>query len=321
MNTIPTTLNDRPVPYTVVGSPATRNCPDTLAVSVILLGRGSRLYRNEALKDLERFGFESIVCIEDSSEAVDAEALSQRHPTTRFVLLGSPLSPGEKINLGMRESCAPFVFVIWSDMRLQTAGLSSRFFERLGEQSFLCLAPWLQAGKGELLPCAVSPALHRTSLKPLPLPPAKDGAKSLYPVDYCGIYSRERFVLTGGFDGSIGNPYWQKLDFGFRSWLWGEETRLSQALRVGYEEEAPVEDSTPDADYKWFWLKNLAPVYRSDHVAIPPRRFWSYLRRRGGSPASALQEFRSAMEWVKLNRFRFRTDATSLVDLWDEGEE
>ena len=320
MNTIPTTLNDRPVPYTVVGSPPAKAGAEGLAVSVILLGRGSRLYRNDALCDLERFGFESIVSIEDGSDAVDIESLAQRHPSTRFILLGSPLSPGEKINVGMRESMAPYVFVIWSDMRLQTAGLSSRFFERIGEQSLLCLAPWLQAGKGEPLPCSISPALHRSSLKLLPLPPARDGARTLYPMDYSGIYSRERFILTSGFDGTIRNPYWQKLDFGFRAWLWGEEIRLSQSLRVGYEEAPQEEDSTPDADYKWFWLKNLAPSYRSDHVVIPPERFWSYLRRRGGSPVAALQEFRSAVEWVRLNRFRFRSDASSLVDLWDEGE-
>jgi hypothetical protein len=175
-------------------------------------------------------------------------------------------------------------------------------------------------GHGDLLPSAVAPALHRQSLKLLPLPPARDGARSLYPYDYCGIYSRERFILMGGYDGSIENPYWQRLDFGFRAWLWGEEIRLSQALRLGYVEAPPVDDSTPDDFYKWFWLKNLAPIFRGDHAAIPARKFWAYWRRRGGNPASALQEFRAALDWVNLNRFRFRQDASSLVELWGEEE-
>ena len=318
MNTIPTTLNDRPVPYTVVGGHASRAQAEGRSVSILLLDRGSRLYRAEALRELERLGFDSIVSIEEGVEAVDVESLAQRYPSTRFILLNGPLSPGEKINVGIRESSAPFVFVLWSDMRLQAVGLSGRFFERLAEQDILCLCPHLLAEKGNLLPSAVSPALQRQSLKLLPLPPAADGCRTLYPYDYCGIYSRARFILTGGFDGGIASPYWQKLDFGFRSWLWGEEIRLSQALKLGYEEGAAVEDSTPDADYKWFWLKNLAPAFHGDHALIPNRRFWSYLRRRGGSPAQALQEFKAAMDWVKLNRFRFRSDATSLVDLWEE---
>lgn len=319
MSTIPTTLDDRPVPYTVVGGPAGPTRGEGGGVSVLLLERGKRLYRGEALRDLERLGFESIVSIEEGGEAVDVEALAQRHPGTRFILLGKPLTPGEMVNVGMRESASPFVFVLWSDMRLQAQGLSSRFFERLGEQDILCLAPFLQAGKGEALPSAMSPALHHQSLKVLSLAPERDGAKTLYPFDYAGIYSRKRFVLTGGYDGGISNPYWQKLDFGFRSWLWGEDIRLSQALRVGYEAEPTVEDSTPDSDYKWFWLKNLAPVFRGDHVAIPGGRYWSYLRRRGGSPLAAWAEFRAAREWVGINRYRFRSDASSLVDLWDEG--
>jgi hypothetical protein len=318
MSTIPTTLDDRPVPYTVVGGPATRG--DGHPVSVLLLERGNRLYHGEALRELERLGFQSIISVEEGKDAVDVESLAQRYPGARFILLKESVSPGEKINVGIRESSSPYVFVLWSDMRLQAAGLSSRFFEKLGEQDCLCLAPYLQVGRGDLLPTAISPALHRQSLKLLPLPPARDGSRSLYPADYCGIYSRERFILTGGFDGGIATPYWQKLDFGFRSWLWGEEIKLSQALRVGYEEAPNVEDSTPDRYYKWFWLKNLAPLFHGDHAAIPMRRYWSYLRRRGGSPLQALQEFRAALDWVALNRFRFRSDASSLVDLWEDGE-
>lgn len=355
MNTIPTTLNDSTVAYTVVGGPSSGACGDSRgdarslpgsevrggakggsqasspgdgrAVSVLLLERGSHLYRNEAFRELERLGFESIVSIAEGSDSTDLESLVQRYPRTRFIRLGEPASAGEKINIGIRESCTPYVFVLWSDMRLQAAGLSGRFFERLAEQDYLCLAPWLQTAPasghgavpaGDLLPSAVSPAFHHQSLKLLPLPPSQDGARSLYPYDYCGIYSRERFILTGGFDGCIENPYWQKLDFGFRSWLWGEEIRLSQALRVGYIETPSPDDSTADDFYKWFWLKNLAPVFRSDHADIPARRFWAYWRRRGGSPASALQEFRAALDWVNLNRFRFKQDAASLVELWED---
>ncbi|HTX74408.1 MAG TPA: hypothetical protein VMC79_16370 [Rectinemataceae bacterium] len=282
------------------------------------MNRGSRLYRPEVFKELDRLGFDSILSVEEGPEGRDVESLVGRFPQSRFLLLSERASPGEMLNIGMRESSGSFVFVLWSDMRLSTQGLSSRFFERIAEQDILCQAPFLSARSGESLPSAAAPALQRASLKVLSLPPARDGTRSLFPFDYCGIYSREKFVLLGGFDATLESAYWQKLDFGFRAWLWGEEIRLAQALKVNYVDDVPSEDSTPDEYYKWFWLKNLAPVFRGDSSVIPRSRFWAYLRRRQGSPFAAYSEFRSARDWVRLNKYRFRQGAASLVDLWED---
>ncbi len=306
--------------YTVVGGTKGKGTGAGLPVSVVLLNRASRLYRNDVFRELDRLGFDSIVSIDEGADTRDVESLAGRYPRVRFLLLSEPTSVGERVNLGIRESAGPFVFVLWDDMRLSSQALSSRFFERLATQNILCTAPFVTATGGEAVPVAATPALHGSSLKVLNLPPAHDGARSLFPFDFCGIYSRERFVLTGGFDGSLGNPYWQKLDFGFRAWLWGEEIRLAQALKVNYVDQAPEENATPDDHYKWFWLKNLAPQFRGDSADMPSHRFWAYLRARRGGFFSAISEFRSAREWVRINRYRFRSDAASLVDLWeDEG--
>ena len=318
MNTIPTTLDAGAVPYTVVGAPKSGPGGDSSALSVVLLNRGSRLYRGDALGELARAGLGPILSVEPKPDSRDIEALSARHSATRFLLLSEPASPGVQINLAIRESPGPYVFVIWTDMSLSAQGLSSRFFERLSERNVLCQAPALFARGGDQVPAAASPAFDGSGLKLLRLNPPKDGARTLFPFDYAGIYSREKFVLTGGFDAGIPNPYWQKLDFGFRAWLWGEEIRIAQALKVSYADAPTPEDETPDECYKWFWLKNLAPSFNGDSGAIPPYRFWSYLRSRRGGAVSALGEFRAGREWVKINRYRFRTDAASLVDLWDE---
>jgi hypothetical protein len=322
MNSILTTLDAISVPYTIIGAPKPEGGREGPALSVVLLNRGSRLYRGEALDELERVGLGAVLSIESRPDSLDL--LTDRHPGARFLILSRPASPGLQIDLGMRESPGRFVFVLWSDMALSAQGLSSRFFERLDERDMLCQAPALFAKGGEQLPSAISPAFSRSpassraGLKVLGLVPAKDGAKSLFPYDYAGIYSREKFVLSGGFDPILSNPYWQKLDFGFRAWLWGEEIRVAQALKVSYAEEPAAEDESADECYKWFWLKNLAPSFHGDSGAVSASRFWSYLRSRRGGALSALGEFRAAREWVRTNRYRFRTDATSLVDLWDE---
>jgi hypothetical protein len=293
------------------GGPASR-------VSVVLLNRLARFYREEAFRELSRAGFESILSVESRGDIPDLESLTLRPAGVRFMILSQPASIGAQINMAIRESAGPYVFVLWSDMVLSAQSLSSRFFDRLAEQDILCRAPLLMGAAGEVLPSASNPALHKSSLKVIRLVPSKDGARSLYPVDYAGIYSKEKFILTGGFDPLFTNSYWQKLDFGFRAWLWGEEIRVSQALKLAYTGTPPVEDETPDECYKWFWLKNLAPSFRGDSAYIPRSRLWAYLRRRGEGPASALSEFREAREWVRTNRYRFRVDAPSLVDLWEE---
>ncbi len=313
-----TTHRREPPPYTVVGGGSAEGSGEGRAVSVILLARGSRLYRTDLFRELERLGFDDVVSVEDGAEAVDVEALALRHPRVRFVLLGAPANPGERLNLGMREVKRPYALAMWSDMRFSSAGLSSRFFDRVAALDLLCLAPFLASRSGDLVPTALAPALERQSLRILPLMPGRDAARSLFPFDYAGIYARKKFLLSGGFDPSIENPHWQLLDFGFRAWLWGEEIRLSQALRLEYLEAAPATDTTPDDGYKRFWLKNLAPMFRGDHALTPPGRLWSYWRRSGGSLFAARAEFREAAEWVRDNRYRFRLDASSLVDLWED---
>jgi hypothetical protein len=310
----------RALEYRVVGGPRGKTCAEAVPVSVLLLDRGNRLYRGEVLRELDRLGFDSIIAVESGAEPLVLEAYAGRYPGLRFLIPSAsslPAGPGELINIGMRESCAPYVFVLWSDMGLSSAGLSGRFFERLAEQERLCMAPLLQAKGGEPIPSASVPVMEGQKLRVLFLPPGRDGSPSLFPFDYSGIYSREKFLHSGGFDTTIENPYWQVLDFGLRSWLWGEEIRLAQALRVAYQEGPPAWDTSPGSDYRKLWLRNLAPEYRGDSAVIPGRRFWTYLKSRH-DPFLAYPEFRAQQAWVEANRFRFKMDAASLVDLWED---
>jgi len=310
--------DEKSIPYTVIGGASGPGARERFPLTVILLDRGGHLYRPELFDSLDKLGLRSVISIEEGPETGDASVLSQRFPAARFIVLNEKASPGARINIGMRECSDPFALVLWSDMRILSAGLSSRFSERLSEQNRLCSAPYLQGQKGELLPCATAPAFEKQNLRLIQLPPQADGARTVYPFDFAGIYSKSKFILSGGFDSSIASPYWQKLDFGFRAWLWGEEIRLIQALPVAYMSEPAQEDQTVDSSYRWFWLKNLAPSYRSDGAVVPRMRYWSYLRSRGGNPFAALSEFNAAAQWVHINRYRFHCDAPGLVDLWED---
>jgi len=119
------------------------------------------------------------------------------------------------------------------------------------------------------------------------------------------------------YDPEILNPYWQKLDFGFRAHMWGEQLLCSTSLRIRYLGEHEAEDTTPDESYGRFYLKNLAVRFDSDAGSLPLSRFLSYAGKRGGSPIARIKEFREASEWVKTHRFRFCRDARSVTELWE----
>jgi hypothetical protein len=132
-----------------------------------------------------------------------------------------------------------------------------------------------------------------------------------------GIYDRERFIRLGGFDGTLKNAYWQFMDFGFRSWLWGEEIRSAQQVKISYNGEVPTEDNTIGESYLRFYLKNLAPVFRKDYAHLPFRRFPPYLFRSGEGLFAAWEAFTESRRWVNLNRYRWRNDARTITDRWE----
>lgn len=317
MNTIPLTLDAYRPTYTVLGGARGAGSRDRFPVSVLLLNRGPRLYRAAMIQDLVKVGFDSIVSMEGISDSPELEGLASKHPQARFICMHEDCNLGVKINIGVRESSAPFVFVLWNDLRLATSTLSSRFFDKVVDLDAACLVPTLNDASGSIVPSLSNPAQSGKAFRVVPLPPKADGEKSLYPFDGCGIYSREKFTMLGGFDWTISNPYWQKLDFGMRTWLWGETIQYAQALRLNYDSNPPPDDTTPNVDYGRFWLKNLAPVYQGDAATLPGSRLWSYLLRSRKNPSAAFEEFKAAREWVSACSYRFKADATRLADLWD----
>jgi hypothetical protein len=301
--------------YTAVGGK--ERCGST-GLSAVLLNRPGFSSKRAVFQELEKNGFDYVISLECNRERYDVEELSGRFPFVRFILLPQVLSPGEQINLAASELSGPLFFVLWNDLRIVTGGGAGRITGRVCKR--LCTVPVIQNPRCETLPTLTAPAVSRGNIKPLIFIPQKEGLPSLYPFDSVGIYDRERFIRLGGFDATLKNPYWQLMDFGFRSYLWGEEICVTQHLKLSREGEFPVADNSPDESYRRFYLKNLALVFRGDYAHLPLRRFFSYIGRSGVDPFSAWEEFSQARRWVRTNRYRFRSDARMVNDLWEDIE-
>jgi hypothetical protein len=312
------TISEAParIPYTVVGGPRwdrVRRHPFPL--TLLVLGRGDRLFKSETLKDLLARSLGEVLWIEGSESSTDVEPLARDFPQVRFLLVTDRSTAGDRVNIGIDEARAPLVMVLWSDTRLFE--LPAELPGSLEKSGVLCTVPVARTTRKEPIPTWQAPLWKKRRFSLAWHVPRLDGERILYPFDYCGLYNRLKFSQSGGYDAAISNPYWQKLDFGLRCFLWGERLLGTIKMGVTYTGAPPQEDATPDEGYKKVWLKNLAVRTRREMGVLPAWRAFDYMLHSDTGPLYALKEFRAARGWVRTHRFRFRRGPRDLVDGWE----
>jgi hypothetical protein len=331
MNTIPTIFNEKIIPYTAVGG---KERVASTGISAVVLNRSGQYQHRAVFSELEKTGFDNILSIESCAPHYDIEDLCGRFPLVRFILPEKEINLGEQINLAASEIESPLFYVLRGDTKIIAGGTARRMAERLSisseetdtfenKSSFkrLCTVPVMMNSKYEVLPSIVVPMTQRRKMSPVFLEPQNEGDLSLYPFDGAGIYDRKRFIDLGGFDITISNTFWQLMDFGFRAHLWGEEISLSLQLKLSYNSELPVENFTVEENYRRFYMKNLAPVFRNDYAHLPFYRFYSYLFKSGDDFFTSLEEFKECRKWVVKNKFRWKSDAREVTNRWDSTSE
>jgi hypothetical protein len=330
MNTIPTIFNEKINPYTAVGG---KGRSASTGISAVVLNRPGQYQPRSFFSDLENTGFDNVISVESCAPHYDIEELSGRFPFVRFILPEKEINLGEQINLAASEIESPLFFVLHSDMKITAGGTAKRMAERLSVSSEekdsssktgfkrLCTVPVIMNSNYEVLPSLITPMTRRSKMKPVFLEPRNEGDLSLYPFDGAGIYDRERFINTGGFDITLNNSFWQLMDFGFRARLWGEEIALNLQLKLSYNGELPSENITVEESYRRFYMKNIAPVFKNDHAYLPLYRFYSYLFKSKDDFFSSWEEFKECRKWVIKNKFRWKCDARAVTKHWESTAE
>jgi hypothetical protein len=307
-----TTPSPSEVSYTIVGERSQR---DGRPITALVLNRGGRQTRAEFLERLLQAGCAHVLVILGPTPHYDVEQLSSRISDVRFLLLPRPVTIGEQINMAMKEVDTPYALTIWSDMEVSTFG--ERAEQQLQQADALCAVPLIRSERGETIPSVIAPAFFRSTLRTIPSQPGTPLALSLYPFADAGIYNREKFEASGGFDPEIFNSYWQRMEYGFRAFLWGERIATVPAFRLSLTRPLPAEDTTPDPSYARFHLKSLAVRFSGDEGRIPGRQLIPLVLRSGLSVPQAVDLFRSVRRWVQTHRFRFVQDARRVTELWE----
>ena len=315
MNTIPSIFNERRIPYTILGKSGAD--PLSANISAIVLNRGARYYLASVSQNLISAGVSSIVFVESSRSGFELENLSTQFPDVKFLIPAADISIGEMINLGMSEIFSDYVLVIWNDMSLQSSVFSERLIEQLSRDDCVAAAPLLFDAKNNSLPVQIVPSLADTEFSTEQFLCRRDSVKTIYMYDFAAIYNREKFIRLGGFDYTITNPYWQNLDFGFRTYLWGYVTMISNTFKMRYAGTSPTEDISADNSYIRFYLKNLAPDIGKSGAYLPLRIFFSYAKKSGLNPLHAYKQFKAAKDWVHMHKHYFHMTPRKLISEWE----
>ncbi len=302
------------LPYTVVGR---RPGAPGGGPALILLNRSSRLVRRDYLAELIAAGFTEIISVEPQENSFSVEALNQEFPAVRFLLLRESRDVGTRINLAASIVDADSFIVMWSSMN--PPGDLSRPGELFKDPGTVCVAPALRGDHGESLPVVQVPALQRRSLRILPLPLRGQPAATLFPFDFAGMYHRSRFLESGGYDERIQQPFWQKLDFGFRLAMWNQRILVSPVLRMSYRTMPDPEDQTPTPGYARFFARNLAVRLRDNHPTVPRIQAFPFAFRAGLGLRQTLRTFSEASQWVEQKKDLFRRDARQVINEWSDG--
>ena len=318
MNTIPLTFDEHQINRTVIGG-RTNETPDSLNVSVILLNSGGSHLKANNFENLLGCNFNSVISIEKNTFAM--EDIAKKFPKIKFIIPKEETSDGEMINLAMSEIKTDYVLVLRDTLHITPGIMLQNLALRLTQEPVYCIVPRLLDKNKNIISTRFNPCAEKSHFEIDSSSVVKDGFKTVYPFDSIALYNRKKFIQLGGFDYTIKSAYWQNLDLGLRSWLFGETTKLTTMLEFSYLDDIPVEDRTVNIDYLRYYLKNEMPKYKNEKAYYKKGSFLKFFHQSSCGYMEARRQFNCAREWVEANRYRFKMDLQSFIQGWTDSNE
>jgi len=159
----------------------------------------------------------------------------------------------------------------------------------------------------EIVPCLRTPTPFEKILDPGSSFPSMDPDKpdhTLYPVMGLGFYDRALFQRLRGYDEQIHSEYFQLMDLGLRSYLFGYRITLSPDLLIQFpNRESIIEDRSERTGFERCYTKNLSirRVKGKNKVRKPPVNY---------DRSSYREEVKERYQWLQ------KIDYDGLVSTW-----
>lgn len=336
MNTIPSIFNESPIKYTMLqgvcslesGSLANpkKVVAPKLNLTAIVLNVASddkiipvtpSHLRTQTIENLLVADYAAIIWVTaGGSNAHSIEDLSKKYPTVKFVVPQEECTIGALINTAVSLVTTTHFLLLKDIIHVSQNILPPNIAANFIKQDLFCIAPRLLDTNGEGVIINNFPESTKGRFRISSASFVCDGLPVIYPVDFIGLYSRQKFIQLGGYDTNIKSVYWQNVDLGTRAWLWGEEIRVTTQITLSYNRDKETDDVTRDYGYLYYYLKNVLPVFRDDHGCVKGSSFLNYKLATHCGWFEAKDLFNEARRWVTLNQYRYKCDIRGLVETW-----
>ena len=315
MNTIPLTFNEHQISRTVIGG-RENNSENTLNISVILLNGSGSQFKVNIFENLLQCNFRSVVSVEHDAQNRSIDDIAKKYPAVKFIVPLEKATDGELINLAMSEVDADYVLVLRDNLYIPSGIILPNLAERLIKDDYYCVVPRLLDQNKNGIPTQFIPGVEKKHFTVEEIASITDGTKTIFPFDYIALYNRKKFIQLGGFDYTIQSPYWQNLDLGLRSWLWGEQTRLTTMLHFSYVDEIPLVEKNFNLDYLRYHLKNEMPKFKNDRAYLSFFSFFTFRNHSSCGFLEARRQHQDAKKWIEQNKYKFKMDLTYFIENW-----
>ena len=316
MNIIPTTFNEHAISYAIAGGKNFKR--EENDVGAIIMSRGGWYNFPSIIKSLLDIGCTSIISVESLKKSIDLDNMIHEYPFVKFLLPQGEPTIGEIINIAISELKTNYAIVLWNDQSILDSKQLSKAVAEAKSLDKMCLSPVAITKTNDMVSVQMLPVLQQGHFSTEAIPVIQNNTRSIYSFDFTGIYNCKKFIDFAGFDYTLTNPYWQNLDFGFRTFLWGEEIVINTHFKVKYLSMLPVEDTSHDDSYTRFYIKNLRPTVANGKAYMKFDVFFSYMKGMGFNPFMAYNYFKVGYDWVKKNQKRFTVPPYDLISNWRE---
>ncbi|MFA5468625.1 MAG: hypothetical protein WC224_06170 [Sphaerochaetaceae bacterium] len=211
-----------------------------LSVAMVAQEKGEALARSvEHLAELSRWPLHVLM----DEEQGNIGELTERFPSVTFIVFALPATIGAMANVVANECYSTYFYLTRSDLRHSNYELEEalKYLEQSEKPSVI--TPLLSNRLGEPIPTIQTPLAREHLIDPVSFIPKGALEPTLYPFLGLGLYGRALFQRLRGFDEAIESDYWQTLDFGLRSWLYGYPIYNSPTLQASFfERQFVIED-------------------------------------------------------------------------------
>lgn len=200
----------------------------------------------------ENMNFSIHVCM--NNDRTKLETLQKAHPDITYLVFNRPVSLANRINAMATECYTTYFLVVRSDMNLTRfdGGVLIDYLLENTQTSVIC--PIIKNQEDETVPSLRIPLYERKrEFKIESQLPDSDVSSTrfyntLYPFWGVGLYKRAIFQRLRGMDEQITSSYWQTLDFGTRSWLFGYTVIISNALQVKFKNKINLQEDISECE-------------------------------------------------------------------------